>query len=454
MYSQARRVIAQSSQTRNQDALARGGGGASGAPSSRTVTLSDVYALVKTMEARIIVQEAKLKQQEEDILALKRDNSELWDEIHRLKGPRFPFEIFSSIILSMGERNALKTFSLVSRGWMSVARGVLFKHITYSAMFWLQKIKPIPILTNEHCTIFPYVQTILISGSMDDGREYTPIRRPDWMDDFLRLIPKFVALRSLELYYLDEWDFQGIQRSMPSSIKDSIKEVSTFGPLSEVAPFISTFSALETLRFGNGPFWDEDSGFTQSLVSPPLEHQGALVFDPGFEHPNDLPSAHPVEFRRFLTRFGSTLSKIKFMISGEEGAGYCAALPQLKSVQLDFWCHTFSYSYFDKSFLSTIKWLPKILALLPPSIEEIILSMEPNQVSPSESAAPEHKLGNINWPRLDQSLTGSQYPSLRILKIRSCPYYPKEVQEEIEKMWPKLLPICTRKGLMGALDYY
>ncbi|KAJ6471001.1 hypothetical protein C8R45DRAFT_1078407 [Mycena sanguinolenta] len=474
-----RRLVAQSPQARNQDAIARG---ASGAPSSRTVTLSDVYALVKTMEARIVAQETKLKKQEEDILALKRDNSklwensELWEEIHRLKGPRFPFEIFSSIILSMGERKTLKTFSLVSRGWMSVARRILFKQISYSALSWYGKIKPIPILNNEHCTVFPYVQSIQIWGRMDDGRENTPMRSPGWMDDFLRFVPKFVALRSLGLYYLDEWDLRGIQRSMPSSTKNSIKEVSILdAPLPDVATFLSMFSTLEDLtlfRDGPLPISHEVLDSTQDLVSPPstIRQLALQTPDPNVWKwfidlhsgiidsidPHSLPS-NPVEFGRFLTRFGSTLSKIKFMISGEEGAaqflrlGYCAAMPQLKSVELDFWEDTFSYSYFDKSFLSTIKWLPKILALLPPSIEEIILSMEPNCLSPSESAAPKHKLGNINWSRLDQSLTGSQYPSLRLLEIRmSCPYHPKEVKQEMEGMWPKLLPICARKGIIGT----
>ncbi|KAJ6470976.1 hypothetical protein C8R45DRAFT_937131 [Mycena sanguinolenta] len=268
--SQGRQLVAQSPQARNQDAIdivpARA---ASGAPSSRTVTLSDVWALVKTMEARIFMQDTKLKKQEEDILALKRDNSELWEEIHRLKGPRFPFEIFSSIILSMEEREVLKTFSLVSRGWMSVTRLILFEHISYSAMFWLEKMKPIPILDNEHCTVFPYVQTIQIDPSLDDGSEYTPIPRLDWMDDILRVIPKFVALRSLELYGLGEWDLRRIQRSMPSSIKNSIKEVSIDASLPDVATFVSMFSALETLTFGNGPSWYGVSESTQGLVSPP-----------------------------------------------------------------------------------------------------------------------------------------------------------------------------------------
>ncbi|KAJ6521452.1 hypothetical protein DFH09DRAFT_215556 [Mycena vulgaris] len=392
-------------------------------------------------------------------------------------GPRLPYKIFSSIILSIGEKKALKTFSLVSRGWMSVARGVLFKHISYSAMFWLEKIKPMPILNNKHCTVFPYVQTIGIHGSMDDGSDYPRTRRRDWMDDFLRLIPKFVALRSLELSYLDVWDVQGIQRSMPQSIKNNIKEVSIDWPecdMPEFAAFVSIFTALETLSFGDGDSEDGISESMQALISPPPSSVRELLFWSTFSNgfvrptvlkwfvdlhsgiidsidPDDLPFEKSVEFGRFLTRFGSTLSKIKFVISDDERAvhflrsGYCAALPQLKSIQLEFGQ---IYSYFDKSFLSTIEWLPKILALLPPSIEEIILSMDPNNLSPFESAASQHKLGTINWSRLDQSLTGSQYPSLRVLKI----YMEKpEVDQYMEEMWPKLLPICARKGILEPL---
>ncbi|KAJ6521445.1 hypothetical protein DFH09DRAFT_215515 [Mycena vulgaris] len=479
MYLLGRRLVSQSPQTPNQEGLARG---ASGAPPSR-MTLSDVYALVKSMEARMVAQETKLQVQQEEILVLKRDNSELWQEIHRLKGPRFPFEIFSLIIVSMRDKKALATFSLVSRGWMSVARGVLFKRISHFAMSWLAEINHMPILNNEHCTIFPYVQTIEIHGSMDVASENPQTWQPDWMDDFLRLVPKFVALRSLELCYLDLCDFQRIQRSMPQSMKNNIKEMWIDWPqddMSEFAVFVSTFTALETLSSGSGDSWyGEPSESTQDLVSPPPSSIRELSFrnsDPNVTPTvlkwfanlhsgiidsidlHNIPFEKTVEFGHFLTRFGSNLSKIKFTISGDGGAveflrsGYCAALPQLKSIQLDFWQQTFSYSYFDKSFLSTIEWLPKILALLPPSIEETILSMDPNHVFPGESAASQHKFGTINWSRLDQSLTGSQYSSLRILKIRMprC-YYMEEVDQYMEEMWPKLLPICARKGILKPL---
>ncbi|KAJ6466079.1 hypothetical protein DFH09DRAFT_1112507 [Mycena vulgaris] len=177
--------------------------GTSGAPPSR-MTLSDVYALVKSMEARMVAQETKLNTQEEEILVLKRDSSELWQEIHRM---------------------------------------------------------------------------IQISGSMDEASENPPMRR---MDGFLRLVPKFVALCSLELSYLDLWDVQWIQRSMPQSMKKNIKEMWIDWPqddMSEFAVFVSTFTALETLSYGSGDSWyGEPSDATQDLVSPPPSSIRELSF--------------------------------------------------------------------------------------------------------------------------------------------------------------------------------
>ncbi|KAJ7441666.1 hypothetical protein B0H11DRAFT_2204737 [Mycena galericulata] len=405
---------------------------------------------------------------------LPRVTLNLWQEIHRLKEPRFPFEIFSLIILSTEEKKTLKTFSLVSRGWMSVTRAILFEKITYSAMFWLVK-NPIPIMNSQHCTIFPYVQTIMIGGSIDNGSGNPGMRALNWMDEFLQLIPKFVALHTLDLSYLNSQDLQGIQHSMPHSIRNNIKELSMNSPechMSEFAVFVSRFTALKTLTWGGNSDYEVWESI-QGLVSPPSSIRELSLWNADdlslsilkwiialhsdiidSINPCELPSEKPFEFWGFLTRFGSTLSKIKFMISGDEGAvqflrsGYCEALPQLKSIQLDFWEHTFSYSYFNKSFLSTIEWLPKILALLPPSIEEIILTMEPNPLRPEESAVPQHTLGSINWSQLDQSLTGSQYPLLRILKIKMSRYWREEVERDVEEMWRNLLPICARNGIL------
>ncbi|KAF8133534.1 hypothetical protein K438DRAFT_2031547 [Mycena galopus ATCC 62051] len=468
MYSslQGRRVVPQSQQ-------------APAGLGSRT-TLTDVLALVKNMDARIVAQEKKLHAQEQQILLLERDNAELWQEIHRLKGPRFPFEIFSAIILSTGEKPFLKTCSLVSRGWMCVTRGPLFERIQHNAMWWLTR-DPLPILKNEHCTIFPYVQNIEIYGSTDDGSERPPMAKIGWLDDFLCLLPKFVALRCLGLLSLDAWHLEIVQCAMQPSIRSNIKNLEMGVEarwISECAAFISTFPALESLSVFHS--WSADSGdedpqLSKPLVSPPstikkLSFGNTVSFGNSDSnvnsallnwfvdlhsgiidsiYPGNLPCTHPAEFQRFLTRFGATLSRIVFMIQGQTGAvkflnaKYCAALSHLKTIQLDF---SGPHSSFDDSFLWTIEWLPKILASLPPSIEEIVLCMMTNYGYATERAPLKDKIGAIDWSHLDRSLTGTQYPLLRILKIKMSP----SAADILGNSWPKLLPICARKGILGA----
>ncbi|KAJ6530841.1 hypothetical protein DFH09DRAFT_1326737 [Mycena vulgaris] len=205
---------------------------------------------------------------------------------------------------------------------------------------------------------------------------------------------------------------------MPRSIKNNIKEVSIdLLPynMSEFAAFVSMFTTLKSLSYVRRYKWSGVSESTQGIASPPSSIRELLFGSSDQDDPValtvltwlvDLHSG----YSGILLETGVPKRDLQFLRSG-----YCAALPQLKSIEVEFRQQTFSYSYFDKAFLSTIEWLPKILALLPPSIEKIILSMELLPVSRKESPAPEHKLGTINWPRLDKSLIGSQYPSLRIL---------------------------------------
>lgn len=201
---------------------------------------------------------------------------------------------------------------------------------------------PVPILNNEHCTVFHYVRTIHINCDSVDAGQYQP--RPNWMENFLRHMPKFVALRSLELVGLKARDLQDVGRSIPQSIKNNIKQVSMYLPqyrMSQFAAFLSKFTALETLlSLGGNSQWGQ---LTQGVAPPPasireLSCWGLLPQDllatsilkwfvdlhSGIidsMNPSNVPSDHPVEFQRFLTRFGATLSKIVFMIDGETGAG-------------------------------------------------------------------------------------------------------------------------------------
>ncbi|KAJ7181374.1 hypothetical protein C8R43DRAFT_969048, partial [Mycena crocata] len=445
--------------TSNEAPMQPMGRGASRDSSSR-MTIDDLFALVKSMEAR-------MNAQDEEIQVLKKDNVELWQEIHRLEGPRFPFEIFSAIILSIAqEKKALTTFSLVSRGWMSVTRRVLFKEIQYSAADWSGKIDVVSILNNDYCTVFSSVQHIDLTGTAYGTDS------PEWMVGFLPLIHKFVTLRSLMLTCVTTFELEEIRDWIPQFIRNNIKELSIQSSphrVSDLAAVVSEFNALETLsssRYSEDEIPESIHGLphpppsigrlvfrgwdTRNRIAPAIL-QWFIELHPGIIDsidPDDLAFEKQVEFSAFLSRFGSNITKIRFSFWKDEDeilflrSGYCAALPKLKSIELDSWSNTFAYSFGHKSFLRKIEWLPKILALLPPSIEEIILSV---QVFFQYS---EDGFGSIDWPQLDRSLTGSQYPLLSKLKIQMPVFMAAEVNQHLKEVWPKLLPICAEKGML------
>jgi hypothetical protein len=133
------------------------------------------------------------------------------------------------------DKKALKTFSLVCKSWMGVAREILFATIEYRAILpfrlrrrhvltspshWIHPL--LAILDNSHCTVFPYVQVITIDSYMDDD---DPVISHTWLDDFLVHIPKFSSLKSLELYTLDSAALYAIDRVIPYAIKRNIREL-------------------------------------------------------------------------------------------------------------------------------------------------------------------------------------------------------------------------------------
>ncbi|KAJ7100899.1 hypothetical protein B0H15DRAFT_995557 [Mycena belliarum] len=414
---------------------------------------------VQHQAMQLHTRQAKLQKQEEDVPAL-------WQDVDRVKGPRFPLEIFSLIILSARNMKALKTFALVCHAWMSVTRSVLFREITYqdSARF----AGFVYTLTSELCTVFPYVQTIGIYGSGASGG-----RLPMAIGWFLELIPKCVALRSMVLVSLGSSDLDKIEKYLPDNIRHNIQylELDWNGAISEFKAFVSIFPALETLVSESR--YPRPLGASLIRRSPPSSvrrlsfestchncispivlnwfvdlHSGTIDAIDSY----DIPFRNPTEFKRFLHRFGQNLDNIQLQIPDEAcvglflDSGYCAAMPQLRSIQLDFLGYT---SFLDhKSLPVKIERLPEIVASLPRSIEEITLSMDLDTIAQYESTAPEYKPGSVNWDQLDQSLSGPRYPCLRTLTIRMLRILTPRVAQEMKERWPKLLPTFARKGVL------
>ncbi|KAJ7670737.1 hypothetical protein DFH06DRAFT_1369783 [Mycena polygramma] len=410
---------------------------------AKALTLSDLHALVLSLEARLVAQDEK-------ITVLERENSELWKEVHRLKGPRFPREIFAMIVESArDDKKALTTFSLVCKSWMPITRNILFSRISSNAMFWLVKIELGPILNGPHCTVFPHVQTITVGDGdvsarqghvggdvEDDGSPEFAFREDTWMDDIFVHMPNFTALKALELYTLGLGDLDAIDRALSLSTKRAIRRLDLYHLedliLSEIADFISKFTDLTTLQCGDMcRSWEQDSdGSTdfatdELLVAPPSsitklditpDTPEYLAWDPSsvlkwftdFHRgiiesviPGNLPVSHPAEFERFINRFGCSLSHIKLSgFSNNEHAGYLRTLSQLKSIAL-------------VALEPAFECLPQMFAQLPPSTEEITLFLtyfwDCEDLSQRECPA--------TWREVDRTLTETKFSSLRCLSI-------------------------------------
>ncbi|KAJ7817304.1 hypothetical protein B0H14DRAFT_1388985 [Mycena olivaceomarginata] len=409
---------------------------------------ADLHVLVAKMEARMTAQEKR-------IVVLEQENSELWQEVHRLKGPRLPLELFFLIVAEAREdKKALKTFSLVSKGWMHVAREILFVQIP------LLRVKP--FLNDPHCTIFPYVRALFIRrDDTKDGTAIPSVITPNWLDDYLVHVPKFTALASLELSHLKSRDLHNIARALPPDTKWRIRELNLCRPdasLSAITNFISNFTQLTTLKCSEmdesrrnnalARLFPSTQAGTDALAAPPPSLTTLLFWETGYlpanvlkwltaRHPGAielfrpdyLQPEYPAEFRDFIVRFGGSLSEIELSFFNEcdavklLDAQYLTALSELRCIVLDF--HH-----------ARLSWLPNIIAQLPPSIERMKIYVDGGHVSRIDEG----------WPELDQTLAGgTAFPSLCNLTIwiRHANYYSKQQILQI------LLPLSAEKRILA-----
>ncbi|KAF8217509.1 hypothetical protein K438DRAFT_1795129 [Mycena galopus ATCC 62051] len=142
---------------------------------------------------------------------------------------------------------------------------------------------------------------------------------------------------------------------------------------------------------------------------------------------NNLPASHPMEFKDFLDRFGASLSEIKLSFSGDDAvqfldARYFNSLRRLKHIVFNFR-------------QSAMKWLPKILAQLPPSTERIHVFNDPSDLPRRENAA--------TWSEVDQILGGTPLSSLHNFTVVIRGRYPQTVAKHIQET-RQLLPCCAK----------
>ncbi|KAJ7740870.1 hypothetical protein B0H14DRAFT_2989758 [Mycena olivaceomarginata] len=460
MYTQSPRVGVPRAAHRSHEATAQGG---RVKQSAKPLTLSDLHALVLNLNASMLEQERKITALEEDITVLRQENSDLWQEIHRLKGPRFPLEIFFLIVnAARDDEKALKTFSLVCKSWMPITRKVLFAEISLYASFLVFGVSPVVIFNNPHCTIFPHVLTITIHGSGNAA-----FFHPAGLDDILLHMHKFTSLTTLHLHNLGQWDFDAITWVIPPVVKQSIRRLDIYCPgghtmssMSSIAPFISNFTELTTLEFGDNMEENDLAsllGANRLLIPPPSNITKLVLYDSGHlpssilewftnHHsgiikslaPYNLPTSHPIQFRHFINRFEASLSEIELSISEDDSGDtvhFLNLLSRVKSI--------------------VIKFLP-IIPQLPPSLEEISLVFM-NFDSPvsywddagNPAPPPPHLLSRYRkWSQIDHTLVGGKLPSLRNLRVVFNFLRPGREDKDIKELMLQLLPRFAKERIL------
>jgi hypothetical protein len=126
-----------------------------------------------------------------------------------------PLEISFLIVNSAwDDRQALNNFSLVCKGWMGITWEILFARISLGAIFRPVELElgVLQILHSPHCTFVPYVQMIDIRGNVGGPTL--------WLACFLSHMPRFTALKMLEIRALD---LDVIDRAIPPAMKRELE---------------------------------------------------------------------------------------------------------------------------------------------------------------------------------------------------------------------------------------
>ncbi|KAJ7572855.1 hypothetical protein C8J56DRAFT_1138329 [Mycena floridula] len=169
----------------------------------------------------------------------------------KLKKPPFPPEIISAILGYLSaDKAALSTCSLVCCGWLCLTRPILLGSIEHAALRNHDR-QIVTVLRYPLCSIFPYVHTITFNGSLDDGHLQPMFGDPDWMNALLQYFPRFTALNSLQLVYLETLDFDKILTNVTIKCREAISTLDIYGPyftsLQYLSRFISTFPSMINL---------------------------------------------------------------------------------------------------------------------------------------------------------------------------------------------------------------
>ncbi|KAK0476176.1 hypothetical protein IW261DRAFT_1492350 [Armillaria novae-zelandiae] len=197
----------------------------------------------------------RIQRLEKDNEDLRAENRDLWNEISKIKGPRFPPELFDRFIDFLHRDNeALKACSLVCRAWIPASRFHLFKRLSFHVIppsyarnnrSYEDKVK---LLDSSFCTLFKHVRQILINGLVPP-EYFQPA--PSWLQSLAQHLNYFTSVTSLHLVSISTFSISCIldAPSFTSRITNMTLEAFTCSKSKDLPYMLSYFSGLEKLHY-------------------------------------------------------------------------------------------------------------------------------------------------------------------------------------------------------------
>ncbi|KAK7046988.1 hypothetical protein R3P38DRAFT_2877530 [Favolaschia claudopus] len=384
----------------------------------------DLLTRMEALEAQCSLLRDRVEEADIRTTKLEKENSDLWQRVSRLTGPRLPPEICWFIIEGVADdRSALKNFSLVCKGWMHITRKTLFASLTITQTHCLPREKPID---SPFCSIFPYVKRLVISCDIrhfltNATEEALPamLFNPTWMDSILFHIPKFTHLTALSLWFVGPGELDLIVRALSPDQRRGVQKL-LLNPkalgMVHLARFVSEFTQPQALVFLEcpGAWWPVVTKYflpsnpDEKIVAPPSSINSVFM-DPTPISGSGIPpkvlkwlmKQSPPESRDFAAHYKNTLTRVSFSIypceAEQRVTSEVLALQQLlvklKHVRLNvmerdaFW------------------YIPSIVAKLPPSLETICVAV--GYVPDARTV----------WAHLDRVLAETAFPCLRVFEV-------------------------------------
>ncbi|KAK0432409.1 uncharacterized protein EV420DRAFT_688299 [Desarmillaria tabescens] len=220
------------------------------------VTLSSLGTLVSSLKQQQEVQSTEIERIKSRIQSLEKENedlraenSDLWNEINKIKGPRFPSELCDRIIDFLHhDHKALKSCSLVCRAWIPATRFHLFECFSYEVL-WRSYRNKVTVLDSSVCTLFKHVRKITVNEQGGIGSSKgIPL---DWLQPLAQYFNRFTNVIDLSLLSINTTSIRYIIDSpgFTSHITQLMLHNIICSTFNDLPYILSYFSKLESLSY-------------------------------------------------------------------------------------------------------------------------------------------------------------------------------------------------------------